>query len=281
MRSIQLPTLLLAVASLASAASWGFSDATVAVSGKASSSSKLSPDRPLASKLPLEAGDKLKLQLTSTEGSKAKRAHQVFLTLATSTNGLSESWPFDMKPDGKAKIELATKDIPIQLIAQSRELQGSLTIGGFGSSDPYKKHLFDIEVQPDPAKPFQAPESPVRYGQLPEIHHIFREDPKNPPKIITLVFTVAVLGTVPMLLGVWGALGANLNHLPQAISAAPLSHGLFYGSIVALEGIFFLYYTSWKLYQVLPAVAAVGSLAFVTGSRALSEVQQRRLSGLR
>jgi oligosaccharyltransferase complex subunit delta (ribophorin II) len=167
------------------------------------------------------------------------------------------------------------------LVAQSRELQGSITVGGFGPSDPYRKHLFDIDLLPDPAKPFQAPEPPLRYGQLPEIHHIFRDDPKSPPKIITLVFTAGVLATVPLLLGVWGILGANLSHFSQAISTAPVSHGLFYTSIVTLEGIFFMYYTSWKLYQVLPAVAAVGSVAFVAGSRALSEVQQRRLAGLR
>lgn len=32
---------------------------------------------------------------------------------------------------------------------------------------------------------------------------------------------------------------------------------------------------------MLPAVAAAGAIAFVSGSRALSEVQGRRLAGLR
>ena len=79
----------------------------------------------------------------------------------------------------------------------------------------------------------------------------------------------------------WLALGANLNHLPSALNNAPVSHSLFLGSIVALEGIFLLYYTSWNLFQTLPAAAAAGALAFVSGSRALSEVQERRLAGLR
>lgn len=48
-----------------------------------------------------------------------------------------------------------------------------------------------------------------------------------------------------------------------------------------MEGIFFLYYTSWNLFQTLPAAAVVGVVAFVSGSRALSEVQERRLAGLR
>ena len=126
-----------------------------------------------------------------------------------------------------------------------------------------------------------VPSPPVRYGALPEIHHVFHADPKSPPTIISLFFTLAVLASVPVLLGVWAALGANLNHLSRAPGTAPVSHGLFFGSIVALEGIFFMYYTSWNLFQTLPAAAAVGSVAFLSGSRALSEVQERRLTGTR
>lgn len=76
-------------------------------------------------------------------------------------------------------------------------------------------------------------------------------------------------------------LGANLNHLSKALSAAPISHSLFFGSIVAMEGVFFLYYTSWTLFQILPVAGVVGLVAFLSGSRALSEVQERRLAGQR
>ena len=79
----------------------------------------------------------------------------------------------------------------------------------------------------------------------------------------------------------WLALGANVNHISQALESAPLSHVLFFASILGLEGTFFLYYTSWNLFQTLPAVAAIGSVAFLSGSRALSEVQERRLAGMR
>ena len=34
-----------------------------------------------------------------------------------------------------------------------------------------------------------------------EIHHIFRADPKSGPKIISLFFVLAVLATLPVLLG--------------------------------------------------------------------------------
>lgn len=79
----------------------------------------------------------------------------------------------------------------------------------------------------------------------------------------------------------WLYLGANLNHLSKAFQSAPISHTLFYGSIIGIEGIFFLYYTSWNLFKTLPILFAAGIIAFLSGSRALSEVQERRLAGER
>jgi oligosaccharyltransferase complex subunit delta (ribophorin II) len=79
----------------------------------------------------------------------------------------------------------------------------------------------------------------------------------------------------------WLYLGANLNHLSTALQDAPLPHIIFYGSIVCIEGILFMYYTSWNLFKTLPVLLAVGIVAFLSGSRALSEVQERRLAGLR
>lgn len=79
----------------------------------------------------------------------------------------------------------------------------------------------------------------------------------------------------------WLYLGGNLNHLPKAFQSAPVSHGLFCSSIVGIEGIFFMYYTSWNLFKTLPVLFAMGLVAFLSGSRALSEVQERRLAGMR
>jgi len=242
---------------------------------------KLAVNSPLSKKVSLGATDTLKILLTTTDGKKAKRPHQAFLTLTEEASGLEESFVFSIKDNGKGKVELTQKDLPTPLLLTSEPLTASVIIASFGSSTPYQSKAFALTIERDPNAPIAAGDKPVRYGKLEEIHHIFRSDPKSPPKIITLVFTAAVLGAVPVLFGLWLTLGANVNHISNALSGAPLSHALFFGSIVALEGIFFLYYTSWNLFQTLPAAAAVGSVAFLSGSRALSEVQERRLAGLR
>ena len=86
---------------------------------------------------------------------------------------------------------------------------------------------------------------------------------------------------MPVLLGTWLFLGGNFDHVGKAFGANPVAHGLFFGSIVAMEGVFFMYYISWNLFQTLPVAAVVGVVAFVSGSRALTEVQERRLAGER
>lgn len=172
-----------------------------------------------------------------------------------------------------------------------------MVIGSFGSSEPYDSSVFKLSIDRDPNVPIPTVE-PARYGKLPEIHHIFRDAPSNPTIVITLAFVAMVGAALPVLAGLvsylvscskaltnvsvqWLLLGANVNHLPTAFKSAPLPHALFLGSLIAFEGIFFLYYTSWNLFQTLPAAAAVGAVAFLSGSRALGEVQGRRFAGLR
>ena len=150
-------------------------------------------------------------------------------------------------------------------------------IGSFGAGQAYKGKAFTIAVEGGE----QKGEPQLRYGKQPEIHHVFRADPRSPPRLVTLVFTAGTLACLPLLLGAWLSLGGNLKHLPQALGSAPLSHALFVGSVRAMEGLFFLYYTRWNLFQVLPVAVGLGGVAFYSGSRALSEVQERRLKGVR
>ena len=92
------------------------------------------------------------------------------------------------------------KDIPTQLLASTADLSASLVIASFGTSKPYNGLAFDLSIQRDTGAPIAATEKPLRYGKLPEIHHIFKSGPKSPPKIISLVFTAIVLVTFPALL---------------------------------------------------------------------------------
>lgn len=58
-----------------------------------------------------------------------------------------------------------------------------------------------------------------------------------------------------------------------------MSHATFVSSVVALEGLFFLYYSGTKLLTILPFISVVGVVTFLSGIKALGEVQRRRLAG--
>ncbi|KAJ2904075.1 oligosaccharyltransferase subunit ribophorin II [Zalerion maritima] len=276
--------LFLAAGTAQAATSWGFGDAAVSVSAKKADSKvteKFTEQSPLTSPLSLGSTDSLKLVLTTKENGKGKRPHQAFLLISEPNTGLEAPFPLDIKEDGKAKVDVSQKGLPVQLLASSKALKASLVVGSFGSAAPLDVFAFEIQIKSDPNSPIQTYEKPLRYGKMPEIHHIFRGDPTSPPIVVSLVFALAVAATLPGLFIAWIANGANLSHLPKAMAAAPVSHALFFGSIAAMEGVFFLYYSTWNLFQMLPAAGVLGGVAFLSGLKALGELQSRRLSGQR
>ncbi|TKA23415.1 hypothetical protein B0A50_07291 [Salinomyces thailandicus] len=286
-----LPSVAVAALSLTTAVAavgWSFEDATLTVQAKSSGvggavKEKLSPESPLSDPVTLSASDSLKIVLTATEGTTGRRPHQAFLTLHEPTTGLVESFPFSLKDNGKGKVEFTPKDLPYQLASPPSgvALQASILIASFGTSAPYNHATFTLTLPPSPNEPLTAPETPERYAAKPEIHHQFRAGPAQPPRLLSTLFTFAILATLPVLLIVTTALGGNLGHVSAAFGAAPVAHGVFVGSLLAMEGVFFAYYIGWNLFQTLPVAGVVGIVAFVSGGRALTEVQERRVKGER
>lgn len=207
------------------------------------------------------------------------------MLLQDPTSGLEAPFPLTVKESGKGSVQISHKDIPVQLLASGNNVRASLVIGSFGSAEGYETPgsdgLFSLEFVHDPNMPAPSAAAPERYTKKGEIHHIFRADARSPPKVISLFFVLAVAATVPVLFGAWLLLGANLDHLSKALAAAPISHAAFFGSILAMEGVFFLYYTTWNLFQMLPVAGLVGVVAVLSGTKALGEVQARRLAGER
>lgn len=97
-------------------------------------------------------------------------------------------------------MQQTSKELPVQFLTVSHPLDAEIVIGSFGDSTAYRGLAFPLSVKHDPGAPLPSVES-ERYGKLPEIHHIFKDDPKSPPLIVTLIFTLATLATLPLLVG--------------------------------------------------------------------------------
>lgn len=90
------------------------------------------------------------------------------------------------------------KDLPVQFLAASEPVDAEIVIGSFGASQSYRNLAFQLAINGE-ASTQAASDSVERYGKLPEIHHIFKAGPKSPPAIVTLIFLLATLITIPIL----------------------------------------------------------------------------------
>ncbi|KAF3922532.1 hypothetical protein ABW21_db0202850 [Orbilia brochopaga] len=263
--------------------SWTFADATLQLSQKgaeAGARQKFTPQSPISGVQTLKPSDSIKIILTAKEGDTGKRPHQLFLLVKDPQTNLESFFAFDAKESGKARVDLTQKDIPTALLT-APSLTLSIAIASFGQSSPLAVEIATIAPVLDQAAKKSLPAPALKYGKLPEIHHIFRGEPRSPPKIISLVFLGGVLACLPALFVAWFTLSANLSHLPKSLAASPIAHPLFFSSLLALEGVFFAYYTSINIFQTLAAAAIIAPVALISGSRALREVRARRLNGER
>ncbi|KAJ6256836.1 hypothetical protein Dda_8705 [Drechslerella dactyloides] len=275
--------LLLCQWAAAAPPSWTFADATLQISqkgGEAAPKQSFTPKSPIAGVQTLKPSDSLKILLTAKEGNKPMRPHQLFLLLKDPETGLESFFAFDAKESGKARLDITQKDIPTALLT-APSLTMTIAIASFGKSSPLSAEIATISPVLDQTAKKALPEPPLKYGKRPEIHHIFRGEPRSPPKIISIVFLGGVVACLPALFIAWFTLSANVSHLPKSLAASPIAHPLFFASLIALEGVFFAYYTSINIFQALAAAAIISPVALISGSRALREVRARRLNGER
>ena len=80
---------------------------------------RLAEHKTLGSPVNLGPADSLKVILTTQETRSAKRPHQAFLLLKDTSSNLDISYPFNVKENGKAKVELvSTSHLHLDLAAR-------------------------------------------------------------------------------------------------------------------------------------------------------------------
>lgn len=123
--------------------------------------------------------------------------------------------------------------------------------------------------------------SPKRFGIKPEIHHIFRPDPRQVnAAFASLLILVGITSTVLFLAGAWiFFVGVDLADLAPAFKASGPAHAAFLLSIGAIEYTFFQYYKGVSIFDTIKSLAIIAPASVYFGSRALREVKARRLAG--
>ncbi|KAG2186152.1 hypothetical protein INT43_002590 [Umbelopsis isabellina] len=119
------------------------------------------------------------------------------------------------------------------------------------------------------------------FGVQPEIVHQFRAPEKMPPKIISLLASLIVLAPWVALIVGWSSLGYTpakiVGSIKQNSAASTLAIASFLGTLAAIEFLFFNYWTHLNLFQTLGYLSVLSVVAFITGQRALTAIQLKRL----
>ena len=107
-------TLALLAGAASAATTWGFSDGKVEVSSKATDgapgSYTFTDKERIKDTVTLGSGDKIKVSLTTKEGSKARRPHQAFL-LVKEASGLEAPYALTVKESGKGTVEIVRRTL--------------------------------------------------------------------------------------------------------------------------------------------------------------------------
>ncbi|KAI8577513.1 hypothetical protein K450DRAFT_252037 [Umbelopsis ramanniana AG] len=119
------------------------------------------------------------------------------------------------------------------------------------------------------------------FGVQPEIVHQFRAQEKMPPKIVSQLASLLVLAPWIALLAGWAQLGYTpakvINSIQNESMTSTVSIFSFLGTLAAIEFLFFNYWTHLNLFQTLGYLSVLSVVAFITGQRALTVVQQKRI----
>ncbi|KAG0169544.1 hypothetical protein DFQ28_003587 [Apophysomyces sp. BC1034] len=114
----------------------------------------------------------------------------------------------------------------------------------------------------------------------PEIHHAFRPDERMPAEWFSQLFALATLAPWLILVIGWFSLGLTPVKAVSELTAGSANRSIsviaFLGSLIAVEYLFYQYWTTLNLFQTLGYLAPLSILVFATGQRALTQVQIRR-----
>ncbi|KZS96321.1 oligosaccharyl transferase delta subunit [Sistotremastrum niveocremeum HHB9708] len=212
---------------------------------------------------------KLAFTVVTSDSKTPVQPHQVFLRFYDPKTDEEGIHPIRVTSAGKAKLELNMAKPPLTLPPTTESpLEVTLLLGSY-NYEPASFPLFSLTLpvsQPPPAHPDEA-----SYHPLPSIFHTFRPEEKQPPQVISAVFTLLVLSPWFVLLVLWTQLPLSVPHL---FSSEVLPFVVLLG---AFEYLLVQYWVSLKLPQVLSYGAILGFLTAATGKRALSSLSKWRL----
>lgn len=169
------------------------------------------------------------------------------------------------------KVSFTTSQIPTALQAEEK-----ISVD-FVASNTDNLNLLTTLFEIVPAEAFKESinyKAPIRLGALPEIHHLFKEDPKTVNPIVPVLFSGFAIALMTGLFAVWASW---LSSVLFANNTAKFAKGVFLTTLALFEGVFFKYYLGSSIFTTLFCVAVVSGPSLVFGAKALRALHHYRV----
>ncbi|QSL66473.1 hypothetical protein MERGE_000853 [Pneumocystis wakefieldiae] len=222
----------------------------------------------------LGSSDTLSLSFNVKKGSHLSQPHQSMLLVGHPEREVENVLVVPVEPNGKAHLKLNHKRIPLSLLFSDKPLLLTLVIGSFGDTTPLLYKLGELQII-DISNEHEIPASPIRYGPLSEISHTFSPRKEDCSKVLSLVFSGAILVAFIKLFKKLKNTSFETSFF-SILRQNSFSCFLFFFLLLSIEFLFYLYWTSIRLLQTLVGILIMSPFLFVSGRRTLSEIQRKR-----
>lgn len=147
-----------------------------------------------------------------------------------------------------------------------------LVIGDASIVNSFVRNLGEVNLKFSlDSKKEASANGPLRQAR-PEIHHMFREPEKRPPRFVSDLFTGLCFAPILILFILWGRLGINASNFSFSLSALG-----FHGGLGAIFSLFLCFWLKLDMFQTIKYLLPIALFTFLTGNRVLRYIASKRL----
>lgn len=175
-----------------------------------------------------------------------------------------------------ALFKLSLKDIPKSILYfvhnEEKPISGTLIVASFevGKNDYIFTKTFEMNLDYDTFA-FDSFKEPIRYEQLPEIHHIFPSPPKTVSPFFAKIFVGIIILAGFSLLFAWISSGViKFDNIATGLNLIYLLG--FVVSIIGFELVFLRYYLGTNIFETINTSSLLGIFGLVIGTKYLRSI---------
>lgn len=213
----------------------------------------------------------LRFDLLDDQTSKVISVHQAFVRFSDDS-GAEIVFVAEQDVVKAYKFEMDVGARASDFAGKSGAYSVDLVIGDASLVNSFVRNLGQINLKFSiESKKEQSNSAPLRKAR-PEIHHMFREPEKRPPRFVSDVFAGLCFAPILILFILWGRLGINVSNFSFSLSAIG-----FHGGLGAIFALFLCFWLKLDMFQTIQYLLGLSILTFLCGNRVLRYIASKRI----